>query len=951
MATTFLVPKNRAFSKLAAAVNDSTTTFTVTAGEGANLPSTYPFHLTVEDEIVSVTNRSTDTLTVVRAQQSTSAAAHPNKAYIALNITAKSVTDLNTAVNTIEATVIGGEVLLADDKHVHLGTDSDITMLNRSTILGANTVLAGVLVGTPVTQAIAADSLMIANVTASGDIAMYVNKGGHSQMVLWADGSTGDTAIMAASGRSVDIYIAGVKVLDISNDATKTTLLGVSGDYIRVGDAQTTQHSLNSEDDLMVTGDLEVTGTTFLDGTLDMTPSAAANYHIRISGTDILNTNEQAIYINTPLETMATNSIWITLGSRVISGDLTGIRSRVTGNATSAGANVRGAYLEAKSGAGKYAAQLEGALIHADYSAGGATVSGDVRGLTVQISQGSGLNAANLYGILLNMQTRSDETITTEDIGLLIRNEAVGGNGRTMDAAIEIAGLNMGGGLAPFTYDIIFQNDTTLADDGTYLVISRGLAVGSVTETVVSCGLQVEDGVGNAVLWYPATKDFFLKTTNTGASGDRLKVDTSGNVTLYGTLTLAGKLTGAAHEIEGSNFDINGGTINGVTITSPTVVGTFDMGAASIVFATTAGSGGIFIRSTSGGVPGAKLRTEHISASPAINDEAAIWECAGRTSTGATTEYGIMRVLIADPTNATYEGILKWFIADNAGLNEALSLSGAGALWTDLNVATITLKLREQASAPADVAGEGQFWVKNDTPNNPYFTDDEGNDKQLAVFDADTGEMIVVSNQTATIETADTPHAFTGFSTGDVQDFSFVAGITGAITAYADYSGTVAGTILATCVGHGLVTNDIITIRGTTAPNNYNGIHQITRVDDDTFYFTDTWNADAGASDFEMGDYLLAGTGTTGEYDISWNSSVSEGGGAGSIVLFCPMVNTTIITKGASKRKFANNDVGSISGGAHVAISVADRIWFTHQSDGTNDLTINLMDFRLARLA
>ncbi|KKK70901.1 hypothetical protein LCGC14_2919340, partial [marine sediment metagenome] len=62
----------------------------------------YPFHITIEDEIVSVTNRSTDTLTIVRAQQGTSAAAHPNKAYIALNVTAKSVNDLNTAVNFIE---------------------------------------------------------------------------------------------------------------------------------------------------------------------------------------------------------------------------------------------------------------------------------------------------------------------------------------------------------------------------------------------------------------------------------------------------------------------------------------------------------------------------------------------------------------------------------------------------------------------------------------------------------------------------------------------------------------------------------------------------------------------------------------------------------------------------------------------------------------------------------
>ena len=105
MATSFLVVKNRSYSKLAAALTAGATTMTVTAGEGANFPSTYPFHLTIEDEIVSCTNRATDTLTIVREQQGTTGAAHPNKAHTALNITAKSVTDLNTVANRLETDV------------------------------------------------------------------------------------------------------------------------------------------------------------------------------------------------------------------------------------------------------------------------------------------------------------------------------------------------------------------------------------------------------------------------------------------------------------------------------------------------------------------------------------------------------------------------------------------------------------------------------------------------------------------------------------------------------------------------------------------------------------------------------------------------------------------------------------------------------------------------------
>lgn len=65
--------------------------------------------------------------------------------------------------------------------------------------------------------------------------------------------------------------------------------------------------------------------------------------------------------------------------------------------------------------------------------------------------------------------------------------------------------------------------------------------------------------------------------------------------------------------------------------------------------------------------------------------------------------------------------------------------------------------------------------------------------------------------------------------------------LTGVFSAFADYSGTVAGTVKGTDVGHGLVNGDTITISGTT---NYNGTFTITKIGNDNFYFTDTWVAD-----------------------------------------------------------------------------------------------------------
>lgn len=43
-----------------------------------------------------------------------------------------------------------------------------------------------------------------------------------------------------------------------------------------------------------------------------------------------------------------------------------------------------------------------------------------------------------------------------------------------------------------------------------------------------------------------------------------------------------------------------------------------------------------------------------------------------------------------------------------------------------------TLSILERAAAPADVVGRGQFWVRNDAPNTPMFTDDVGTDFDLS---------------------------------------------------------------------------------------------------------------------------------------------------------------------------------------------------------------------------
>ena len=104
MATEFNVVKNNAVSTLAAEFAAGATSLTVAAGEGAKFPSTFPFNLSIEDEIIKVEARSTDTLSsITRAQEGTSDATHASGKAVELRVTAKSTTDLNAAVNTLEA--------------------------------------------------------------------------------------------------------------------------------------------------------------------------------------------------------------------------------------------------------------------------------------------------------------------------------------------------------------------------------------------------------------------------------------------------------------------------------------------------------------------------------------------------------------------------------------------------------------------------------------------------------------------------------------------------------------------------------------------------------------------------------------------------------------------------------------------------------------------------------
>ena len=110
---------------------------------------------------------------------------------------------------------------------------------------------------------------------------------------------------------------------------------------------------------------------------------------------------------------------------------------------------------------------------------------------------------------------------------------------------------------------------------------------------------------------------------------------------------------------------------------------------------------------------------------------------AGVTRTAITIDGGEMAVVINDGHDPAIdfrvEGDANTHLLFVDSSAESVHINGttdhAASLIVNGTAASIALK--EMAAAPADTAAFGQIWVKSDTPNTLYFTDDAGTDTQL----------------------------------------------------------------------------------------------------------------------------------------------------------------------------------------------------------------------------
>lgn len=145
MPTTFLVVANNVAGTLASSMDDSQTT--VPLLDGTTFPAVFPYEVTIEGEIIRVNGKTVNTLTpVVRAQEGTAAAAHGSGAPVELLVTAKHVSDLDTAVNAAETDIVNHAA--AADPHTAYQRESERAAANGYASLGADILVPQEQLGT-----------------------------------------------------------------------------------------------------------------------------------------------------------------------------------------------------------------------------------------------------------------------------------------------------------------------------------------------------------------------------------------------------------------------------------------------------------------------------------------------------------------------------------------------------------------------------------------------------------------------------------------------------------------------------------------------------------------------------------------------------------------------------------------------------------------------------------
>jgi len=450
---------------------------------------------------------------------------------------------------------------------------------------------------------------------------------------------------------------------------------------------------------------------------------------------------------------------------------------------------------------------LAGGASTLNFVGAGVTASGAGSTKTITIPGGSTVNPGTVEGQMLRWDnTGMDYDPFSELIADLIGFELVSQLTYVAEAGIAIRNANgdvfidnnlLGGG--QYQYSVNLGNDVIrIRDDGLALF---GMS-GGTQNTTLQSGAEVDivrNGVDQIALSLaPAAGGLSVNNTLTGAGLERVltlsDLASGGQVdSVVGGTNISVNAADPVNPIVNLDAAITGMTVNGVVLNTG--------GAATNYLDET----GAYSVPPSGGTPGgADTNVQYNNAGAFGGDANFTWDLTNRilrfdkTGTGANP---VIRVNNVPPGGVCFSvggsgsGSTNWLIwqsVDNGGANYwglrddhglsapnhrlewihntlsppyiVLDASGEMTLGGDQNQGSLQitgmgsthkmicldtgnggLYMEEQANQGAFVAGDGQFWVRNDAPNKPMFTDDAGTDFDLTQGAFDTAANYVMS--------------------------------------------------------------------------------------------------------------------------------------------------------------------------------------------------------------
>ena len=168
----------------------------------------------------------------------------------------------------LQAQIVGSD----DSSAWSLGEDGDIVFFMRSSALSADAEVTGLIEGTSDHQGVAADSLIVSNITDDGDMMFLVSDGGNSKEFLYANGDTADLQLGHGMATATLKTASGDLTLNPGGNIVVSSALngGTDGSGIDVvlysGTAGDNLTWDASEEVLQITGTDAATSLDVLDG-------------------------------------------------------------------------------------------------------------------------------------------------------------------------------------------------------------------------------------------------------------------------------------------------------------------------------------------------------------------------------------------------------------------------------------------------------------------------------------------------------------------------------------------------------------------------------------------------------------------------------------------------------------------------------------------------------------